>query len=403
MVNTFSTNLNPSHVSYDTLEDQSASSCELFLGQNGLNLGQLSKNQSKVISLMSPSYTYNENEGTTESHKACVLPVNTLSTFNVQTNGNNYSCILQNNDNVTLRLSSAKDSKNIIKGCAVRVDPSVQQYQDGDIYESEQGMKGLLNNAYSILDYEVLKIIESLRNQVKTLEKERDDLRDNAFPKSHGQYVEAYNTYIKVKTECDMLNESYKKAMDEFTTLISFMTIATQKLKIESKNLKQALPDYHMNNKLARLLRNINELSYITLYESPMTGFANPEKTLAEKIQSGGAHKALKRSLATLSFDNMNNKNAYSSSVHRFFIPSKSYRSIFFPPGLNAELYERDNFEGSKIMFSIPGYPNNAWSSYNADYSMENGVSGVIVQGSFNSVHVNDAESFIQRVQDIII
>lgn len=30
MVNTFSTNLNPSHVSYDTLEDQSASSCELF-------------------------------------------------------------------------------------------------------------------------------------------------------------------------------------------------------------------------------------------------------------------------------------------------------------------------------------------------------------------------------------
>jgi len=403
MVNTFSTNLNPSHVSYNTLEDQSASSCELFLGQNGLNLGQLSKNQSKVMSLMSPSYTYNENEGTTESHKACVLPVNTLPTFNVQTNGNNYSCILQNKDNVTLRLSSAKDSKNFIKGCAVRVDPSVQMYQDGDVYQSEGSMKGLLDNAYTILDYEILKIIESLRNQVKDLEKKRDNLRDNRFPRSHGQYVVAYNTYIKTKTECDMLNESYKKAMDEFTTLISFMTIATQKLNDESRKLKETLPGYHRNNKLTRLLRNINELSYVTLYESPMTEFANPEKTLAEKIKSGGVHKPLKRTLPTLSFDNMNNKNAYSSSIHKVTIPSKTYRSIFFPPGLNAELYESDNFEGSKLKFFIPGYPNNAWSSYNADYNLQNGISGVIIHGSFNSVHVNDTESFIQRVRNIII
>lgn len=401
--NDFLTNIQGKKLDYYGVTGEPTAQCNSYMAKNGIYIDPNDNKKMKVLAQLVPSYTYSETGGTI-AHKACTLPTPALKTYNIDTSQNNYQCLLQNADNVTLRFASGTSSTDVIKGCVVPFSNEQSKYTDGDVYTSQSQVSDMLDNAYQILNYETVVYIRSLEQKVKDLTKKRDDLKNIELPKSYTELRDAHDNYLRVKADCDNYNKLYPSVMGQFAALINTVTLGTQKTMNEVNSLKKTLKDYHKNLKIDKLIRNIRELSFVTFFEHVMSGFNS--RNWQSSVLSGSPKIAFTRPLPNLSYGNINNKNVWANGVME--VPYIGDRwndrvsSIFLPPGMSAEVYEHSYFNGKKIVFKPVGYPNNFSSEYNPDFRQLNFndiTSSMRIFGGFNSQYWDDSADFAKRIE----
>jgi hypothetical protein len=405
--NSFNTNYIGSTLNYEDVSKPS-SRCNVYMAQNGIPVENIGKNKMKVMAQFVPSYTYNLETGGTTSHKACTLPESALETYKVNTRGGNYQCYLQNPDSVTVQLATGKTPFDVTKGCAVPFSYDQTKYIDGDVKSTADEVNNMLDNAYQILDYDTLAYIRKLRREVAELTAIRNKLRDVDLPKSISDLTAAQNKYNEVRTECeDVVNVKYPAVMKKIQAESDKINASITSSRNEVDGLRRTLPDYHRDKKLAKIIRNINELSFVTLFWDIMSGFWDPSKKWVDAVKSGNAHVSYTKPTPSLGYRNINRKGEWAGGVREVSFVGGQWNdqtsSLFFPPGMKATLYEHINFGGRSIEPSLPDYPNGLQHGYMLDLRSQgynDTLSSLRIYGAFNSEYWDDSDTFIKKVNN---
>lgn len=353
-----STNVNAEALSYTSVDDTSISSCKDYLGAYSRAPSYVDKNRMKVLAQMMPTYNYNTETGGTLAMDACTLPQQALRTYDVDDMMGNFQCILQDERKTPVKLSSGKRAEDVIKGCVMKFNPDNSIYTDGDTYNTGEKIDYYLDNAYGVLDAENRMHIKQLRDKIAELTEQKRILEEIDLPCAHDGRMNAMREYNKVKTDCNYYRASYNYIMEHFSQLIYVINIGIMTYQKHAEDIKQSLNDHHKENKLTKITRNIQELSFITIYWG---SYRRGNKYTFEKP------------LLNLNINNINKREEYALGVHEIpyvgGIPDDEARSVYIPPGMNCIMYEHPNFRGTAVTFDIPGWPKNPYPVTHPDFS----------------------------------
>lgn len=402
-----STNINPEALSYHSVVNKPSASCQEYLQANSRAPTSLDKNKMKVLAQMMPTYNYNTETGGTEIKEACTLPKYTLRTYNINDMIGDYQCILQDERNTPLKLSSAKGAKDVVKGCVMKFSPDNETYIDGDTFNTSEKIDEYLDNAYNVLDYETRLYIQSLREKIKQLTEKKRVLEQVELPKSHSEKLNAMYSYNLAKIDCDHYISNYNHIMNQFGMLVYAINRAIAMINRQADALKSMLKQYHREHKLVKIVRNISELSYVTIYWHQYRR---------------GRHASFAKPITNLSINNINRRDEYANGLHEIAYVGESAndeaRSVFFPPGMNCIMYEHANFQGIMVTFEIPGWPNNNHPAEEPNFgevltphghalhgrgyttNFNDKMSSIKLKGAFKSAYINDEVEFARRVDN---
>lgn len=406
--NEHSTNLNGQVLDYADTNNHPTARCNAYMTKHGINVQNVSKDRMKVMAQLVPTHTFDMDTGGTEQHKACTLPESALRTYNINP-GAGYHCMLQNPDNVVLRFASGKGAVDVMKGCVASFSHDRKRYGDGDVYPGEGQVNNMLDDAYQILDYETIVIIRALRQKVKELTEKRDHLKNVVLPQSYSEMRQAYDNYLMVRADCDYYIDLYPSVMRKIASLLYTINIGIHRANQKVNWLKGTLKQHHRDAKINKLIRNIRELSFVTLFEHVMSGGSGGGdlRTFKKHILSGSPKISYTKPVHNLNHNNINNKSQWAGgSLDIGFVGggwNDRVSSIFFAPGMNAEGYEHVNFVGRKITFTPYEYPNNLQSGYFPDFrqvAFNDILSSLRVFGAFNSQYWDDTADFHRRVDN---
>lgn len=368
--NQFNTNIYAQNLDYQDPETSflNNASCAKHLENNGIAVGGMSKDRMKVMAQMMPTYTFDPENKTTKPESACTLPSHSSITFNNPSG----SCIMQNVKNVTLHMADGKGPNNVVKGCVMKTNPNDVTFKDGQAFSSENEVNSFLDNAYEVLDADTRQYIQALRDRVQKLTIERNQLRDVDYPRAFSEHMTESQRYAQLVEDCKFQKKTYENLIQTQPAYIRQRISETAWYKDNADVVKNWLPGYYKYLVGSYYNRNINELSFVTLFQH--VGYSGSKYVVST-----------------------NGRNHSATRGMGWFNDKAS--SAYIPPGMNVALYKHTRYRGS-----VRYLDSNSSSDHRENFryiGFNDKASSAIVHGSFRSSVGYDPRGFEKRVNSI--
>lgn len=349
-MNDFSTNISPKPLSQDEIQ----SSCLPYMTGKGVNIGILSKNRSKIASQLLPAYTVNvEGQG--------ILPQNACSIPSKIQNVYKHAARTQNchyargdipdavydqeftvpNRNIDLPFGNAKGRESINKGCAIKFahDDSL----NGNIYDSGT-FPGVLDDLHRISEYENIRNITLLKQEVRALTRERNWLRDIEKPRSERELKEAHEALIQ---QINLCNE-YRSKSEIIKELHRDNINTFNQKRSEAEGKKD-----EVKGKYAEMYNQVRyakeQLRFVTLFRDTMT--TRRPRTALQKFFGIKKSKSESHDLESIIRSGGHSKTIFQSERSLGNFNDKA-SSVLVPNGVQAIGHQHNNHIGRSINFS---------------------------------------------------
>lgn len=369
-MNQFNTNIYAQNLDYQDPETSflNNASCAKHLENNGIDVGSISKDKMKVMAQLMPTFTFDPENKKTKPESACTLPSHSSITFNNPTG----SCIMQNVKNVTLYMADGKGPNNVVKGCVMKTDPNDVTFKDGQAFPSANEVNSYLDNAYEVLDADTRKYIQALRDRVQKLTIERNQLRDVDYPRAFSEHMTESQRYAQLVEDCKFQKKTYESLIQSQPGYIRQRITETAWYKDNADIVKAWLPGYYRYIVGAYYNRNINELSFVTLFQH--VGYSGEKYVVSTYgLNYGTAH-------------GMGWFNDKASST-------------YIPPGMNVALYKHTGYRGRSIRLNSDSSSDSKENFRRIGFN--DMASSAIVHGRFKSSVSYDPIGFEKRVNSI--
>lgn len=383
-------NISAEPLSFDSLKKTPMASCHQYLN----SITGVDKNQMKVLSQFTPTYTYEVN-GTTKLQQSCTLPSHVMPAYKMSPS--QFNCTMHNelmDDNYAVEYGHTTP-EDVSDGCVMKFT-QIPKYENGAVFDDTAKLNAVLNNTYVALDYDTLSYINALMKQIMDLRSQINKLTTEDLPRAQKEKDDAVKGYNQTKYECDNISTAPIGSLKE-RRIVNAKNRTLHNYSATINHLKRTLKDYHRQKKINKLIRNIRDLSFVTLFEH---------------TNLKGKKLSYVNELPNLHMNNINQYSEYSNNIRTIpNFPSKwrnQASSIFFPPGMDAELYEGENLDPRSLKVSFEK-SSQAWSTRHADftrmsakdgrtYNMNDKINSIRIKGAFKPNRKDDTEEFHYKV-----
>lgn len=390
------TNASAMPLEYHATKQNTNAQCQAHMADHGIHFGDMNKNRMKVMAQFLPTYTYDKDTSAISKHKACTLPMGVMNTYDINGQDNNFNCYLQNPSNIKLRLSDGKNVTDVTNGCIAPFGYDETVNYKGDMFNSPEQVNNMLDNAYEILDYEMLLKIRTLEDNVKKLRKERDRLENEDLPRSNSQLTEAKSRYILSYNECDRISSQYNRMYAGVAEALEQKKKDIEYYELEANKLKATLKDDYQTKVTDKIMRNIKELSFVTLFKNVMN-VKNESNASTDEVLSGGEKITFVHNISNLTRENINDLNLWrydkGTDYNIDIEMNDNVSSIYIPRGMEVALFEHWDKNGREANYGQGG-ETRASNTVVKDLGiqMNDRVTSLTVKGGFITNVMNNKE-----------